>query len=188
MTEILFERYYCKATSPHSALVHSHLTYILRSSTTTSNLVRIFSHTYFCQETKTIKLTVIFTTSCLVNSILKRTGIHYKSCVQSAISINLSFYCTNRMNPTNHISWNGLAGLDGSCSSAPSPTSERERCGGRGSFKQRCAALAQLQHWPYVKLTDKKPETAISKQLYAAPATRQRGFLGLPHYSFQSQF
>lgn len=128
MTEILFERYYCKATSLRSALVHSHLTYILRSSTTTSNLVRIFSHTYFCQQTKTIKLTVIFTTSCFVNSILKHTGIHYKSCMQSAISISLSFYCTNRMNPTNHISWNGLAGLGGSYSPAPSPTSHRERC------------------------------------------------------------
>lgn len=188
MTEILFERYYCKATSLGSALVCSHLTYILRSSITTSNLVRIFSHTYFCRETKTIKLTVIFTTSCLVNSILKRTGIHYKSCMQSAISINLSLYCTNRMNPTNHISWNGLAGLGGSYFSAPRPTSRWERCAGRGSFKQRRAALDQLQHWPYVKLTDKKPETAIWKQLYTAPDIRQRGFLGLPHYSFQSQF
>ena len=187
MTEILFEHYYCKATSLRRALVHSHLTYISRSSRTTSNLVRIFSHTYFCQKTKTIKLTVIFTTSCLVNSILKHTGIHYKSCMQSDISINLSFYCTNRMNPTNHISWNGLAGLDGNYSSAPSPTSHRERCSGRASFKQCCTALAQLQHWPYVKLTD-KTETAIWKQLYTGPTTRQRGFLGLHHYSLQRQF
>lgn len=161
MTEILFEHYYCKATSLRSTLVRSHLTYILRSGTTTSNLVKISSHTYFCQETKTVKLTVIFTTSCLVNSILKLTGINYKSCMQSAISISLSFYCTNRMNPSNHISWNRLAGLDRSYSSAQSPASHREICSGRGSFKQHCAALAQLQHWPYVKLTDKKHETAI---------------------------
>lgn len=96
-----------------NALVCSHLTYILRPSTTTSNLVRIFSHTCFCQETKTIKPTVIFTTSCLVNSILKRTGIHYKSCVQSAISINLAFYHADRTNASNHISWSQPAGQDG---------------------------------------------------------------------------
>lgn len=173
MTEILFECYYCKATLLCSALVYRHLTHILRSSTTTSNLVRIFSHTHFCQETKTIKLTVIFTTSCLVNSILKRTGIHYKSCMQSPISINLSFYCTNRMNPTNHISWSGLAELDGSYSSTLSLTSHCERCSGKGSFKQHCTALAQLQLWPYVKLTEKKPKTAIWKQPYSASATKQ---------------
>lgn len=187
MTEILFECYYCEATSLSSTWVHSHLTYILRSSTTTSNLVRIFSYTYFCQETKTIKLTVIFTTSCLVNLILKHTGIHYTSCMQSAISINLSSQCINRMKPTNHISWNGLAGLGGSYS-ALSPTSHHERCSGRDSFEQQCAALAHLQHWPYIKLTDKKPKTAIWKQLYTAPATRQWGLQGLPHHSFQSQF
>lgn len=90
MTEILFECCYCEATSVSSALVHSHLTYILRSSTTTSNLVRIFSYAHFCQETKTIKLTVIFTTSCLVNSILKHTGFIIKAaCNQPFLSIFL---------------------------------------------------------------------------------------------------
>lgn len=54
------------------------------------------------------------------------------------------------MKPTNHISWNGLAGLGGSYFSALSPTSHHERCSSRDSFKQQCAALAQLQHWPYV--------------------------------------
>lgn len=54
------------------------------------------------------------------------------------------------MKPTNHISWNGLAGLGGCHSSALSPASHQARCSGRHSFKQQCSALAQLQHWPYV--------------------------------------
>lgn len=135
MTEILFEHYYCKATSPRSTLVRSPLTYILRASTTTSSLVRTSSHTYFRQEIETIKLTVIFTTSCLLNLILKLTGINSKSCMQSAISINLPFYCTNRTNLTNHISWNRLAGPDGSYSSTPSPTSPCEICSSRDSCR-----------------------------------------------------
>lgn len=150
MTEIHFEHYYCKSTLLGSALTCSCLTYILRSSTTTSSLVRIFPHIYFCQETEPIKLTIIFTTGCLVNLILKCMGIHYKSCVQSALSINLSFYCTNRKNPANHISWNGLARLDGSYS-ALSQIRRCNRCNSMGSFKQCCTALAQVQHWPYVK-------------------------------------
>lgn len=54
------------------------------------------------------------------------------------------------MKPTNHISWNGLAGLGGSSYSALSSTRHHERCSSRDLFKQQCAALAQLQHWPYV--------------------------------------
>lgn len=86
---------------------------------------------------QTIKSTVIFTTSCLVNLILKCTGIHYKNYMLSATSIKLSFY--------NTIEWTlptCNAELDENYPSPFSLTSHCNRYYSRAPLKYCCTTLA----------------------------------------------